>query len=272
MVKMTKDFIYRAFAAITVSAALLSLQGCAVLRGHGQAGADSENGGENVAEPAAQAETAQTEAAQPAPTPEPADDGKDDDGEIDSFESDESKVLADDRFQPLISRGYILRVAVSVGDNNEVGPLEVMVSENEDITLKYVGRVPCGGLTLPALHARLTALYSEFYKDPIVSIAFSYSEDGISPYGQVLVQGRVNREGWVNIPPTRNLRVSHAIQRCGGFSSSAIRSKVVITRKHEDGSVERKIVNFKEIGKKGALDKDYLLEPNDVVYVDESNF
>lgn len=255
----------------TLCAAALALQGCAIF---GSRGGGTEYGWDNEGVDESQV---QDGAAQPAVVAEPVAEAaeepqKAENEEIDSFESDESKVLANDKFQPVISRGYILRVSVAVGDNIEVGPLEVMVSESEDITLKYVGRVHCGGLTLPALHARLTGLYSELYKDPEVSIAFSYSEDGISPYGQVLVQGRVNREGWVNIPPTRNLRVSHAIQRCGGFSSSALRSKVVITRKHDDGTVERKIVNFKEIGRKGALDKDYLLEPNDVVYVDESNF
>lgn len=193
----------------------------------------------------------------------------DDDREI--FTNDESKSRGN-KFDPIIGQGYRLKVIVRVGDRDEVGPLEVMVSEKGDISLPLLGRVPCEGLTINALHSRLSGFYSEFFADPDVDVQFAYSDDGISPYGQVLVQGRVHREGWVNIPPTRNLRLSHAIQRSGGFASSALRRKVLVLRKGEDGKLDRHVIDFKAIGKNGELDNDILLEPNDVIYVDESNF
>ena len=277
------------FAAATVVAAVfvavsLGVQGCATSGGSGTDGGDML--------PAADADAIQSES-QPAdgvaevrndaaPAAAAAADDDEDithlpnvikaaDGDTGIFETEES-ASAKSKFNPLIGQGYRLKVTVMVGDKNEVGPMEVMVSEKEEITLPLVGRIPCGGLTIEALHSRLSGRYAEFFADPEVIVSFAYSDDGISPYGQVLVQGRVHREGWVNIPPTRNLRLRHAIQRCGGFSSSALRRKVLVTRQDEEGNMQRIIVDFTAIGKNGALDKDIILEPNDVVYVDESNF
>lgn len=187
------------------------------------------------------------------------------------FTDDESKSRGN-KFEPIIGQGYRLQIVVRVGDRDEVGPIEVMVSEKGDISLPIVGRVQCKGLTINALHSRLSGIYADYFTDPDVDVMFAYSEDGISPYGQVLVQGRVAREGWVNIPPTRNLRLSHAIQRSGGFASSALRRKVLVLRRSDDGNLDRHVIDFKAIGKNGELDNDILLEPNDVIYVDESNF
>ena len=187
------------------------------------------------------------------------------------FFTDDEEISEGNRFDPIIGRGYRLKVLVRVGDRDEVGPLEVMVSEKGEISLPLAGRVMCEGLTINGLHSRLSGIYSEYFTDPDVDVHFAYSDDGISPYGQVLVQGRVHREGWVNIPPTRNLRLSHAIQHCGGFASSALRRKVFVLRR-KDGKIERHVIDFKAIGKNGELENDILLEPNDVIFVDESNF
>lgn len=282
-------FAAAAAAAAALCAMSFGLQGCAISRGSGSDG-DEFGWGDDGILPAANADAdggraeavSYATAAEPTPV-ESAE--EEDDGDIVSlpnvvratdsdtgiFKTDESAAAIGSK-APVIGRGYRLQVTVMVGDNNEVGPMEVLVSEKEEITLPLVGRVPCGGLTIEALHSRLAGRYAEFFADPEVIVSFAYSEDGISPYGQVLVQGRVHREGWVNIPPTRNLRLSHAIQRCGGFSSSALRSSVRVTRRLDDGTVNVFKINFKDIGKKGALEKDILLEPNDVVYVDESNF
>ena len=189
----------------------------------------------------------------------------------DEFFSNEDEISDGNKFDPLIGRGYRLQVVVRVSDRDEVGPLEVMVNEKGEISLPLVGRVQCDGLTINALHSRLSGIFSEYFTDPDVEVQFAYSDDGISPYGQVLVQGRVGREGWVNIPPTRNLRLSHAIQRCGGFAASALRRKVLVLRRR-DGKIERHVIDFKAIGKNGELENDILLEPNDVIFVDESSF
>lgn len=281
-----------AFAAL--AAASLLLQGCAAFSPSGNADDDgwgddgaygsgilpdadevaSRQKSEAAAQPAPEAAEPGPGAdrpeapAEPAGRPVASDDGDDDE---DIFKTEESQVRSS-KFEPLVGPGYRISVTVMIGDRVEVGPKDFMVSDRGELILPLLGRVPCEGLTINALHSRLAGMYGEFFADPEVFVAFAYSDDGISPYGQVLVQGRVHREGWINIPPTRNLRLSHAIQRAGGFASSALRRKVAVTRRDDNGEQHKIIVDFKAIGKNGALEKDIILEPNDVVYVDESNF
>lgn len=267
-----------AAAALAVSA--LAFQGCFLFSGRSDDGSAWTSGffdppreellptageaaGQGEAEAAADAPSGGTEAADAGKAPETM-----------QFETDEAKAAASRKFEPTVSAGYRIKVLVMIGDKAEVGPLEVQVSEKEDIMLPLVGRVHCGGMTIIALHSLLADRYSEFFNEsPEVTVSFIYSDDGISPYGQVYVYGRVKKEGWINIPPTRNLRLSHAIQRAGGFATSALRSKVRVTRKGVNGEEDRvREVNFKDVGKRGALDQDIILEPFDVIYVDESNF
>lgn len=174
--------------------------------------------------------------------------------------------------EPILQMGYRLRIAVMVGDTQELAPTEVLVSDKCEITLPLVGKIDCNGLTLNGLRSRLTTRYGEFMRDPEVTVSFVYSEDSLSPYGQVLVQGRVAREGWVNIPMTRVLKLSRAIQLSGGFASSARKSSVRVTRRDAEGKPVHYKVDVEAIGKYGDLDKDIVLEPDDVIYVYESNF
>lgn len=174
--------------------------------------------------------------------------------------------------EPVMQTGYILRISVIVGDTTELDPTEVQIDDKEEISLPLIGKVNCHGMTLNELRSRLTSRYAEFMRDPEVTASFVYDEKSPSPFGQVQVQGRVNMPGWVNIPPTRSLRVSQAIQMAGGFAPSARKSSVWVTRRNEAGEKQRITVNITDIGRNGDLEKDIFLEPNDVIYVHESHF
>lgn len=175
---------------------------------------------------------------------------------------------------PVLKSGYRISVSVMAGESEELPPTEVVVSEDGNITLPLVGKVECDGLTLSALRSVLTSRFGEQIRNPDVTVKFVISSDPLAPYpyGQVLVQGRVVNEGWVRIPETRELRLSRAIQLAGGFDTSARKSSVRVTRKDENGKPIRMKVDIDAIGKRGELDKDVMLEPDDVIYVFESNF
>lgn len=196
-------------------------------------------------------------------------------GSVDTENDRPEETNADDvrRFspdgEPLIRSGYVLRVTVVVGDKTEVAK-DVTVSERNEITLPLINNVNCYDLTLNGLRSTLKTRYSEFFRDPEVNATFIIG-NGISPYGAVLVQGCVGREGWYSIPPTRDLTVSRAIQLAGGFRASAKKSSVRVHRKAADGTIQRLTADIYSVGKKGSLEKDLVLKPNDVVYVDESS-
>ncbi len=173
--------------------------------------------------------------------------------------------------EPILRTGYILRIVVSVGDKVEVDPVEVQVSDKVEITLPFVGKVDCLGLTINGLRSRLITRYGEFFRNPEVTISFVIRDPFTSPWGRVYVQGRVHREGWVSIPATRTLLVSDAIQAAGGFAQFARRDNVRVSRKGKDGKIEFFRINLEEIGRKGKTDNDRLLKSGDVVYVFETS-
>ena len=173
--------------------------------------------------------------------------------------------------EPILRPGFILRIMVSVGDKVEVNPAEVQISEKNEITLPFIGKVDCDGLTINGLRSRLATRYGEFYRNPDVTATFVIRDPYTSPWGRVYVQGRVHREGWVSIPATRRLMLSDAIQEAGGFAQFAKRNNIRVSRRMKDGSIKRFTINLEEVGRQGRTENDMLLQSGDVVYVFESS-
>jgi len=90
--------------------------------------------------------------------------------------------------------------------------------------------------------------------------------------GHVAVTGRVKNPGLVAVPPTLDLKVSEAILKAGGLSTSAKDRAVLVTRRRPDGSIERKTVDLRAILSEGDLASDLTLQNGDVIYVPESLF
>jgi len=173
-----------------------------------------------------------------------------------------------------VGPGFVVRVSVTVAGTTEIEGLTKRVSASGQIRLPLVGNVYVSGLTLDELSRRLTDLYSEYLIDPQVDIEFAKDEnsDQVSPWGYVTVLGRVKNPGRVNIPPTRDLTVSGAIQLAGGFDTSARDSAVRLTRQDSNGKVVKFSVNLKKVGEQGDIEEDLHLLPGDVVYVPEMIF
>lgn len=172
--------------------------------------------------------------------------------------------------EPKLKAGFTIDVVITIGGTKEIEELGKRVTANGKVALPLLGEVTAVPLTLKELKESLKKSYSEYFVAPNVSVSFSKNigDDGISPWGAVTVMGRVVKPGKVNIPPTRDLTVSRAIQRAGGFSTSANQSSIKITRRLKEGQTETIKVNLKSLGE-GKLDEDILLYPGDVVFVPE---
>ena len=170
--------------------------------------------------------------------------------------------------------GLVVNVTVIVAGKKQIEEIGRRVSENGTLTLPLLGALAVGGETLDSLTAGLTTRYLEYFVDPQVMVEFVRNDQtaGISPWGYVTVLGRVKRPGRVDIPPTRDLTVSLAIQQAGGFDTSAKETSIVVTRRTADGQSLTRQINLREIGERGQVDKDILLLPDDVVYVPELIF
>ncbi len=174
--------------------------------------------------------------------------------------------------EPLIKKFYPLRVSVSAGGRVEVPEQVKTVSEKGEISLPLIGSVVCEGLTLKEVSDTFSKLYGQFIRGPQVSVEFVYEgrPGEISPWGSVVVSGDVGHPGRVNIPPTRDLTLSQAIQLAGGAPKTADQSSIVVYRRLKEGTVKKIEVNLLAVAKQGQRDKDIVLEPGDSIYVPES--
>lgn len=178
------------------------------------------------------------------------------------------------RQESILRPGLPLSITVLVAGRAEVESSGIRISDRGSIVLPLVGSVSVSHLNLEELHDDLTARYSRFFVDPqvIVDFARDGTSDGISPWGYVTVLGRVRNPGRVMIPATRDLTVSGAIQRAGGFDTSARVNAIRVTRRISEDETETRVINLIAVGADGRLEDDVLLIMDDVVFVPEARF
>ena len=183
----------------------------------------------------------------------------------------ESLDVAPVYFEPRVRPGIALIVVVGSGATKPVN-MQVLVDQNGDVTLPHLLQSPvaCDGLTLDALKQKLVKLYSEFYKQPQITVTFAYDGKGVSPWGTVTVLGQVASPGPVNMPSTMDLTVTKVLQAAGGLRPYANKSKIQVSRRDKDGKKTTYTIDLIEIGEKGMIEKDIVLRAGDVVWVPES--
>ncbi len=188
------------------------------------------------------------------------------------------------------------------------GLFSLIVTDSGEVEIPYIGRVYAKGKTCKALAYEVKAeLEKKHYQQATVIIGLDWlgtRQQGRSAGPQsiysgprVNVWGAVNREGPIALPTGADLSVADAILAAGGFTPFAKRSKVKVVRPvvpenpvaepGEEGlstassafaSFPRKAqtreftINVKDIMEKGRIQLDMILEPNDVIIVEEKLF
>ena len=185
---------------------------------------------------------------------------------------DESLEAGPVYFEPRVRPGIALIVVVGSSATQPVN-MQVLVDQNGDITLPHLLQSPvaCDGLTLDALKQKLVKLYSEYYKQPQITVTFApYDGKGVSPWGTVTVLGQVASQGPVNMPSTMDLTVTKVLQAAGGLRPFADKSNIRVSRRDKDGNKTTYTIDLVEIGEKGRIEKDIVLRAGDVVWVPET--
>ena len=168
---------------------------------------------------------------------------------------------------PLIRPSVSLRINVAAGGKVEEQVKEV--SPSGELAFPF-GTVKCDGMTLPELQDKLRAAYAQMILDPQVTVQFVLGPDMKSPWGTVLIGGQVARPGPVNMPQSRDLTVTRALQIAGGVTALGDQTAVLITRKSIDGKRKLRLkLDLDAIVKKGEPERDIVLHADDVVYVPE---
>ncbi len=128
------------------------------------------------------------------------------------------------------------------------------------ISLPFVDEVPAAGKTPAELDAVLTEKYSAELNRPDLTVIV---REAALP--QIFVGGEVGVQGVV--PLTEGLTLFRAIQRAGGFKTTARRKDVMIVRLQSSGPPIARKVDMMPILSGRDPSRDPLLAANDIVFV-----
>ncbi len=147
------------------------------------------------------------------------------------------------------------------------------ISNRGEINMGLIGAINVAGIPIPAAEEKINKAYVEerFLRNPQIIISVSqYSPKVVS------VLGQVNRPGSVQLPnDTNSLSLARIISLVGDFRGVARKDAIRVVRKDLNGKETTIIVDMSNIGKSsgsGSNDIDFLIYPNDVIYVPERLF
>jgi polysaccharide biosynthesis/export protein len=147
-------------------------------------------------------------------------------------------------------------------------PRELLITDSGDLEVPYLGLIHATGKTSLALAQEIkTALEKKLYYKATVMISAQVINK-TRVMGKVYVTGQVRNSGGYDVAAGETMTVSRAILHAGGFSDFSDKRNVRLIRATPAGR-ETHTINVQEIWEKGAVDKDLLLQPGDLIVVPE---
>ena len=171
-----------------------------------------------------------------------------------------------------LAMGDTIELSVEVDGSMEVLSHRAQINQQGMVTLPLVGDVEIKGYTLNKARGIIAETYGAYYVNPPVIMLALTVDPGDGEWGAVTVIGRVGQPGRVSLKSQNGMNLTEAIQLSGGFSGSAKKSDIRISRTDELGMKTQVSVDFDEIGKKGNANADIKLIAGDIVYVPERIF
>lgn len=142
---------------------------------------------------------------------------------------------------------------------------EVRVSGDGTVSFPYIGTVRVAGNTVQQARQKIFDLYNaDYFVEPQIELTvISYRQR------RVLVQGMVNRQGFVVFPPEEKMTLLGAIALAGGWSQNRLAdpSRVTLTRILEDNTKEEKQYDATKL-----TSQDVPLQDGDTITVPERRF
>ncbi|MFC1830692.1 polysaccharide biosynthesis/export family protein [Thermodesulfobacteriota bacterium] len=136
----------------------------------------------------------------------------------------------------------------------------VVVRSDGKIALQLVGEVQAAGLTLTELDEALTQSYGHELLNPEITININ------DPQGlRIYVGGEVHKQGFIGF--RNNMTPLQAVLNAGGFKENADPRSTLIIRKDQNNKPVSILVDLAMLLAGKDNDSDYLLLPDDIVYV-----
>lgn len=162
----------------------------------------------------------------------------------------------------VLGTGDILKIEFSYSQNLN---RQLTIRPDGKITLPLKGETMAAGITPAELNKKITSLYADTLKDPVITV----SVEGFNKSNLVYVMGEVQRPDYYQMEsPTT---VTQILARAGVISSTANLNSILVISRGEEGKPVGKLVNVNEVLKKANLDYDVVLKKYDIVYVPKTS-
>ena len=165
------------------------------------------------------------------------------------------------------------RRKLSIGDRisyrvleDRLPPVALVITDSGEVEVPLFGRTAAAGKTCRQLALSLKGPLEKtyFYKATVI---IALNEATTRSPGRVYVTGMVGAQGPQDIPPDETFTLSKAIARAGGVAQFGNDRKIKIVRKNSAGASETTVVDLDEIINKSRIDKDPLLQPDDLIVI-----
>lgn len=159
------------------------------------------------------------------------------------------------------------RIAYRVIEDQDE-PRVLLITDSGDLEVPYLGLIHASGKTCLGLAKEIkTALEKKlYYKATVMVSAEVINRTRVT--GKVYVTGQVRNSGGYDVAAGETMTVSRAILRAGGFSDFSDKRNVRLIRATPSGR-DTRTINVQEIWEKGAVDKDPVVQPGDLIVVPE---
>lgn len=162
------------------------------------------------------------------------------------------------------------RLGVSVFGEPDLSSSGNMVEPRGTITLALINEIKVAGMTVLEAQAAIENAYKDqrFLRNPTVKVIVEEYAPRI-----VRITGKVVQQGARELPPDRPMTIKDLILAAGGFAETARGTDVRVTRTLPDGSIKTYHLDVQSalLGKEraSAADANFILEPDDIIYVPE---
>lgn len=172
----------------------------------------------------------------------------------------------------MLAGGDSIELSVEVDGAMEISFYRTTVNAIGFVTLPLVGDVMVGDMNIEEARRLIGHAYSKFYvNEPVIMLSVGSAEE-TTEFGFVTVLGRVGQPGRVALSSGAGINLSEAIQRAGGFASSAKTTEIRVTRVNKRGKKLQTHIDFDKIGREGNVAADIKLINGDIVFVPERIF
>ena len=130
------------------------------------------------------------------------------------------------------------------------------------VSIRLIGSVKIGGLTLDQAHAAILSQLSTRLNDPDITLTLrDFVKPSYTVMGQVASPGKFEMHGTIT--------AVDAIAMAGGFKDSAKHSQVILFHRIDSDIARTRILNIKKLmdPKHPELEEDVTLEPGDLLVV-----